>query len=93
MTEDKPKIPRRSLTITPTFDPYAKLWFVDEFPGVEAPTLRELLQKLPKGTKLTNYYPNGMTPPRQKYDRPTEIAERILSPGAYGYKSGIPAPK
>ncbi len=81
---EKPKIPRRSLSITPAYDPEAKRWFADEFPGVEAPSLRELLKKLPAGTKITNYYPTSTY--RHKFDKTNET--RPSSIKFFGYKSG-----
>lgn len=52
---DAAKIRRRRVTIDPLYDPSAKLWFAEEFNKC-APTLRELLEKLPKGTQIRNYY-------------------------------------
>ena len=41
----------------PSFDPAAGVWFLGT--GQEAPTLRELLAKLPRGSRIADYYPDG----------------------------------
>jgi hypothetical protein len=43
--------------IHPTFDPSEGRWFTDG--GASAPTIRELLKKLPPGTEVRDYYPDG----------------------------------
>jgi hypothetical protein len=49
------KIPQRRLSIDPLYVPADKLWYAEEF-DKSAPTLSELLEKLPKGTQIRNYY-------------------------------------
>ena len=43
-------------TVHPEFVIEDRLWYAGE---LSAPTLRELKQKLPKGTRIEGYYPNG----------------------------------
>lgn len=88
LEQEKKKLERRSLTITPAFDPTVMRWFVEEFPGIESPTLCELLKQLPRGTKIKNYYPTGTSSPKQRYRRATKVSEmRPHVIPAFGYKS------
>jgi len=54
-----PKIPLINpvTEIHPAFDTDSGTWFVDLFPGQEAPTIRELLKKLPDNTRVVDYRP------------------------------------
>ena len=50
----------RRIVIDPEFDIATRKWFVEiEEQEFEAPTIRELLRKLPRRYKVRNYYPNG----------------------------------
>lgn len=50
-------------TIHPSYDPKAKVWFLDGSP-IEAPTIPDLLAKMPKGTVVQDYYPLSAQPAR-----------------------------
>lgn len=45
--------------IHPVFDPDTLTWFVSTPREAEAKTIRQLLEKMPKGTTCANYYPHG----------------------------------
>jgi hypothetical protein len=64
MTENK-KVPPRRLSIDPVYVPADKLWYAEEF-DKSAPSLRELLEKLPKGTQIRNYYQGNA--PTKKFE-------------------------
>lgn len=44
----------------PTYVPSEGLWYTDE--GLSAPTLRELLKVMPRGSTLQDYFPGGSLP-------------------------------
>lgn len=48
-------------TIRPLYDPAVNRWF---YGSSHAPTIRELLKKLPAGTQVADYYPIGKEAPR-----------------------------
>lgn len=81
--DDMPKKP-----IHPTFYPFETgeggLW---QYGGRSAPTLRELLQKLPEGTQILDYYPkeSGGLPPQNFGD--TGVLRKIVT--GINLKSGV----
>jgi hypothetical protein len=58
-------------TIHPSYDPKAKVWFLDGSP-VEAPTIKELLAKMPVGTVVKDYHSlsGGALPPAHRPPSP-----------------------
>jgi hypothetical protein len=69
------------MMLEPAYDVTTQTWFLDSHPGVEAKSLRELLEKLPKvrfGHKINGYYPNGFDPKKAAAD---EAAAKNLRNG------------
>jgi hypothetical protein len=52
---------KTSKIIRPLYDPVEHEWF---YGSAHAPTIRELREKLPKGTLVADYYPIGTETPR-----------------------------
>lgn len=68
------------MQVHPAFDITSRTWFVEGY-AHEAPTLRELLNKFPKGTTFAGYTPDAhFMPPTRNRDETIAMMSKRIEP-------------